>query len=220
MEGWHRRSGPGQGAGRPLTLASSSPRRIALLRKAGFSFRVVAPEGFEERMDGADPEAVVRENALGKARRAVRRVRQGIVIGCDTVVVLDGRIIGKPHDPDTARRTLRELSGRTHRVLSGLALVDSADKREWVGLAETEITFREVTEEEIAAYVQGGEPLDKAGAYALQGKGKSFIQRIGGSETNVIGLPMELLRSALNSFPIGVPAGGTHKGQKKESADE
>jgi septum formation protein len=177
-----------------VILASSSPRRRELLSSAGVGFEVVAPDVPEERLPGEAPEAFARRVAIAKAERVARSVGREprrVVIGADTIVVLDDEVLGKPRDAREARSYLRRLAGRRHRVLTAIAVIDSATLELRAALVESGVAMQPVSDEEIAAYVATGEPLDKAGAYAAQGEGRRFIARIEGSETNVIGLPLE-----------------------------
>jgi septum formation protein len=186
-----------------VILASSSPRRRELLSSAGVGFEVVTPDVPEERLPGEAPEAFARRVAIAKAERVAQRVGgepRRIVIGADTIVVLDGEVLGKPRDACEARSHLRRLAGRRHRVLTAIAVIDSATLELRAALVESGVAMREASDDEIASYVATGEPLDKAGAYAAQGEGRRFVAEIEGSETNVIGLPLEealaLLREA------------------------
>ncbi len=170
-----------------LILASQSPRRRELLERAGFQFTVRPVEIDESWREGEDPESHVLRLARGKAR-AVPAPETDIVLGADTVVVVDGEILGKPVDCADAERMLRLLSGRDHYVLTGVCL-----KRGALELAEVERTvvrFATLDDEEIRAYVASGEPMDKAGAYAIQGLASRFIERIEGCYFNVVGLPV------------------------------
>src|SRR5262245_9755253 len=204
------RAGPRDGAGTavsatalPLVLASASPRRRELLARAGIAFEVLAPELPEEREPGEPPEEfAVRlavEKALAVARRVGREPRR-VVLAADTIVVQGEEVLGKPRDAAEAASHLRRLAGRRHRVLTAVAVLDSATLEARRTLVESGVAMRAASESEIAAYVATGEPLDKAGAYAAQGEGRRFVARIDGSETNVIGLPLEeslaLLREA------------------------
>jgi septum formation protein len=186
-----------------LVLASASPRRRELLARAGVGFEVETPEVPEEREPGEAPESFARRVALAKARAVAGRVGREprrVVLGADTIVVLDGDVLGKPRDAGEAAAHLRRLAGRSHRVLTAVALIDSATLEARSALVASSVELHAASEAEIAAYVATGEPLDKAGAYAAQGIGRRFIARIEGSESNVIGLPLEetlaLLREA------------------------
>lgn len=186
----------------PIILASSSPRRIAILCNLGIQFQIVLPDAFQEIMTGAPVEQLAVQNAMGKARIVEQQGAKGLVIGCDTVIAMGDAIIGKPLTTEIAKKTLRLLSGKTHRVVSGLALIDTRMNREWSDCAVTEVTFREISEDEINAYVATGEPLDKAGAYAIQEEGRKFVERVVGSETNIVGLPVELLQTGMDYLEI------------------
>jgi septum formation protein len=178
---------------RPLILASGSPRRSALLREAGVRFEVRAPNIPEvQRPDEAPADVaarLAREKALAVARQIAGPRR--LVLGADTIVIIDHTALGKPVDAADAERLLQRLLGRRHRVVTAVAIVasDTLAVRETV--VESEVVMREADAEEVRAYVDTGEPLDKAGAYAAQGEGRRFIERIEGSLSNVIGLPVE-----------------------------
>ena len=178
-----------------LTLASASPQRRAILTQVGIPFDVRV-SGVDEEEHG-DPQAVAAENARRKAAAIdYAHHKEGVAattLGADTVVAIDGEILGKPRDPAHAVRMLLQLGGRTHRVFTGFALLARDPALEERGVEESHVTFRPIDTAEAEAYVATGEPLDKAGAYAAQGEGASFIARIDGSRSNVIGLPMERL---------------------------
>ena len=180
-----------------LILASASPRRYDLLRLLGLSFDVV-PSHVSEALDRSIPPAdYVREISGRKARAVAARFNGEIVIGADTVVVLDGDILEKPAGEDEAIRMLSRLSGKTHRVYTGLTLIDSGCGRTLRDVAVTDVVMRTLTPEEIKLYVQSGEPMDKAGAYAVQGRAAAFVQSISGCFYNVVGLPISLFCSLL-----------------------
>jgi septum formation protein len=172
-----------------LVLASRSPQRRRILEQLGIDFEI-RPSDAEELTDG-DPRDVVVENGLRKARA----VEGDLVLGADTEVFLDERIFGKAADEEEAEAYLRELSGRTHEVWGGIALLDAETER--TGHAMTKVTFRELTDREIAWYLGTGEWRDRAGAYAIQGFGSALVESIEGDFWNVVGLPVpELLRLA------------------------
>jgi septum formation protein len=178
-----------------LILASASPRRRALLAQAGFDFEVRASEIDESLLPGEAAAAYVERLAIEKAQAVCalydRASGPVTVLAADTAVVLpDGEILGKPRNAADARRMLRLLSGRTHAVMTGLAAVSSEQERLASAVEMTHVTFLVLTDEEIAAYVAGGEPLDKAGAYAIQGYAARWIPRIEGDYFNVVGLPI------------------------------
>jgi septum formation protein len=182
-----------------LILASQSPRRRELLRAAGIAFRVVVPD--VEESWGAAPRGryadLARRAALAKASEVAGRER-GMVLGADTIVVCEGEILGKPADEGDARRMLRKLSGRRHRVYTGVALVDGS--RRVVGYERTEVAFRALSKKQIDWYVSTGEPMDKAGSYAIQGTGAALVRAVRGCYTNVIGLPLPKVLDLLAEF--------------------
>lgn len=170
-----------------IVLASQSPRRAALLEQIDIAFRVAPAEVDENPLPGEAPAAYVRRVALAKAL-AVRAVDARLpVLGADTAVVLDGRILGKPRDRDDAIAMLCALGGHTHQVLTGVAL---ASERTAYRLSTSRVRFRDVSNREAAAYWATGEPADKAGGYAVQGLGAAFIEHIEGSYSGIMGLPL------------------------------
>lgn len=204
-----------------IILASNSPRRKQLLQDAGVQFRVFTPtEPVDETLDAdllAQPEEAVKKLAERKAGAAVQEVLAqnpvglGFVIGADTMVVLDGEIFGKPYSADHAREMLRKLSGKTHQVITGVSVwmmllneteENGGDGNVSIGFrtfTETsEVTFKELTEEDINAYVATGETIDKAGAYGIQGKGAVLVEGYEGDYNNIVGLPVDKL---LENFP-------------------
>lgn len=190
-----------------LILASTSPRRAMLLGEAGFSFRTVKMDVSEFLPEGSLPREGVWELAERKAKAGLNRWLElggdslDVVLGADTIVALDTRILGKPANPSEAEEMLQGLSGRSHTVLTGVALINSLGRLK-TEVIETSVAFRQLSREEIKAYVSGGEPLDKAGAYGIQGEAKKFVVSISGSLTNVIGLPMEYLTEQLKAWGI------------------
>jgi len=186
----------------PLILASNSPRRKELLRQAGISF-VADPADIDERLfPGEPPEVYALRVAREKALVAARKSKKGTVVAADTIVVLDEAVMGKPVDARDAERMLVQLSGRMHRVLTGLVVMDAASERMLARTAETNVWFRTLTQEDIRAYAASGEPLDKAGAYGIQEKGALLVERIEGCYFNVVGLPLSLLAGMLAEFGI------------------
>ncbi len=182
-----------------LLLASLSPRRQELLSQVGLDFTVVASDFAEIAPGSLSPADHAKENACGKALAAARYAApDAVVLAADTVVALDGVVFGKPKDAADAQNMLEKLSGRTHEVLTGFAL--AVRGKVFVDVVSTLVTMRHFTAGEIARYVATGEPLDKAGAYGIQGKGALLVQRIEGCYYNVVGLPLvavfELLKKA------------------------
>ena len=173
-----------------LILASASPRRAHLLRMLGVPFTVV-PSGASEAMpEPVSPADHVVEISQRKAQAVAPRYRQELVLGADTVVVLDDDIIEKPVDSEDAARMLGRLSGETHRVFTGLTLIDTGSGRCLSDVAVTEVSLRSLSDEDIRRYVETGEPMDKAGAYAAQGRATVFIESVKGCFYNVVGLPL------------------------------
>jgi septum formation protein len=184
-----------------IVLASSSPRRVKLLKQLGVSFEVVEPDGVHEEEDGV-PEEVVLRNAQAKADHVASKLDEGIVVGADTIVVLGDVIIGKAMTDTEATEMLTMLQGRTHRVLTGLAVVDVSSRRNETDIIETHVTFQPLSEEEIARYVATGEPLGKAGGYAVQGLGAVIVEEVHGCFYNVVGLPLHGLNVLLEKFGV------------------
>jgi len=177
---------------RPLVLASSSPRRRELLAQRGFGFELLDPDVDEQALPGEKPAELVARLALAKARTgALRAPQPAVVLGCDTIVVLEDEVLGKPDHEQHAIEMLLRISGRTHRVLTAFAAVAHSPFTEQIGVEESRVTLRPIARAEAVAYAASGEPLDKAGAYALQGEGSRFVTRVDGSRSNVIGLPLE-----------------------------
>jgi len=182
--------------GTVLIVASASPRRAELLAAAGIAFEVRPAHVDERVIPGEDAEHYVRRIAEAKARTIADAAPDRAVLGADTVVVVDGRILGKPEDGADARRMLGLLSGRTHQVLTGVCLVGPAqggNPARDTRVAITDVQFAALTTAEIDWYVASGEPADKAGAYAIQGRASRFVTRIDGSYSNVVGLPVSLV---------------------------
>ena len=184
---------------RRLILASASPRRRELLAQAGFSFEVSPAHINEDLRSGEDPIGYVVRLAREKSETVYAQMKdaEAIVIGADTTVTLDGHILAKPDDAADAARMLRLLSGRTHRVITGVAIASAAGIE--VAAEVTGVQFLTLNEEEIAAYVATGEPMDKAGAYGIQGYAAKWIPRIEGCYFNVVGLPLALVSTMLDA---------------------
>ena len=188
----------------PLILASSSPRRRDLLGHLGIPFQIDPSNVDESPIPGLTIPELVRALATAKASEVAARHPDSVVVGADTLVDLDGEILAKPRDPADALRMLRHLSGRVHQVHTGLA-VRRAD-RLTTRLVTASVHMRAAPDDALAAYVAGGEPLDKAGAYAAQGEGAAFIERVEGSYLAVVGLPLLALRHLLIESGVAVPA--------------
>ena len=186
-----------------LILASQSPRRRELLKLLGHPFDVVVSDVEETYINGETPaQHVVRLSEL-KACDVGKQFDNGIIIGSDTIVVLGGKILGKPSSPSDAENMLMSLQGHTHKVFTGFALYDAEDGRLISGFETTEVTMRKLTGDLIRQYVRTGEPLDKAGSYGIQGYGSSLVTSIKGCYFTVMGLPLAHLMEALSSFTDG-----------------
>ncbi len=173
-----------------LILASSSPRRRELLGALGLRFTVRAADLDETPLPGEDPRDTVLR--LAQAKAAARAHPGELVLAADTVVVIDGELLGKPSDPADARRMLGRIAGREHTVLTAVALEESGRDRRAADVAASRVRMAAMSAEEIAWYVETGEPLDKAGSYAVQGLGALFVEEVFGNYTNVVGLPIPL----------------------------
>lgn len=180
-----------------LILASASPRRAEILRFVGWEFEKQTADVDEKTIDGEKPADYVQRLALEKAIAVAEKNADRLVLGADTTVVVGEEIIGKPRDFDEAGEMLRKLSGRWHEVLTGVALVQNEEAR--VCLQQTQVKFSELSDEEIEFLVEKGEPLDKAGAYAVQAQAALFIEKIEGDYWNVVGLPVNLVYKMLGN---------------------
>ena len=184
----------------PIVLASGSPRRRALLSALGIDFTVIA-SGAHEVDEGAAPADIVVANARMKRDEVLRSLQSpALVIAADTLVFLEGEVLSKPRDLDDARRMLQALSGRTHQVVTGLALADSTRGTSCEGSETSDVTFRVLTDEEIGHFVHAVKPLDRAGAYTVDGPGSLLVERYGGCYQNVLGLPMVRLDKLLREL--------------------
>ena len=181
-----------------LILASGSPRRRELLTKMGYEFEILVPDVDEHVLGPARD--VVGVLSRRKAEAAAAQLSDGIIIASDTLVSMNGDVLGKPADEADAHRMLRELSGNTHEVFTGVTLADAADGRWLTQVVCTQVRFRELTDAEIWDYIRTGEPMDKAGAYAIQGGARGFVSEFIGSYENVIGFPVDDIEAMLREF--------------------
>jgi len=187
-------------------LASNSPRRVELLKAVGYRFDII-PHRIEEYIsDSVSPADYVQNLAYLKANDVASRVDEALILGADTIVLHKKNILGKPKDKDDAKRMLSMLSNSEHDILSGVCLIDMPSKKKLLRFCRTFIRMRPVTEREIEEYVESGESMDKAGAYAIQGEGKKFIDKIEGSYSNVVGLPLETVKEMINNFVCDINA--------------
>ncbi len=185
-----------------FVLASQSPRRIELLNNAGFQFHHHPVKVSEITDEKLKPEENASQIATDKAKACLAQHKQlktgdFLILAADTIVALGGQMLGKPESASEAASFLRLLSGKTHRVISGLALLETRSEKLWQGYAATEVLFHSLTDAQISTYIDSGEPFDKAGGYAIQGLGAKLVASFKGSWSNVVGLPMELLERAL-----------------------
>ena len=185
-----------------IILASTSPRREQLLRRMGLRFVVVRPDGVEEELVGAAPDVLALQNARHKARAVAGRHPQSMVIGADTIVVLDGKIFGKPRDREEAVAMLTQLAGHRHEVITAICLIHRSLDTEISFTDMTRVWMRALSEAQIGDYLDKINPLDKAGAYAIQEHGEGIVERIEGSFDNVVGLPTERLRATLERIGL------------------
>ncbi|MDO8715632.1 MAG: Maf family protein [Dehalococcoidales bacterium] len=187
-----------------IILASSSPRRKELLEKIGLKFEV-EPGDCEEIVDtDLEPHEMVRKLSREKAEAVARKHNNGVIIAADTVVLMDGKILGKPKSPTEAKNMLRALSGKSHVVITGFTIIDESQRRILSKAVETKVSIRELNPAEIDAYVKSGEPLDKAGGYGIQGLGSVIVEKIEGDYFNVVGLPLSALAESLKEFGVDV----------------
>ena len=188
-----------------IILASTSPRRRDILSLLGLPFEVRDPDFQETTRDDLTPEAEAVELALGKARSIAAGEPDALVVGGDTLIAVDHEKIGKPADPDDAAWILRRLSGRTHRILTGLALIDSTTQVEEAHLERVEVRMRRSTDADISRYLARGESLDKAGAYSIQGEGHRLIESMRGDYLAAVGMPLRPIARYLQRYGAEVP---------------
>ncbi|TDX41836.1 septum formation protein [Halanaerobium congolense] len=187
-----------------LVLASASPRREEILKKLNLKFTIVPSKIDEENFTSDDPIELVKTLALEKAKSVSNLVEDAIVIAADTIVVYDQKILGKPEDEAAAKKMLQTLSGSDHQVITGVAVLNSQNKESHVDYNLTDVTMTKMSQKEINSYVETGEPMDKAGSYAIQGFGGLFVEEIKGSYHSVMGLPIHQLARLLDKFNYGI----------------
>lgn len=189
---------------KPLILASASPRRKEILNTLGIAFQTIPADIDESPLQDEEASSYALRMAVQKALAVAKTAESGIVVAADTIVVLDGKILGKPRDKEEAKKQLLALAGREHIVISGIGIVDKDNNRTLSGMEQTIVYFDTMTEDEIEAYIGTGEPLDKAGSYGIQGLGGMFIRRIEGDYFNVVGLPVHKLCCLLKELGFTV----------------
>ncbi|MFC2035364.1 Maf family protein [Chloroflexota bacterium] len=189
---------------RTIILASASPRRKELLEKIGLRFKVEPSYYEEDTFARLEPHASAKQISLEKAKAVASKHENAIVIAADTCIVFGNKIWGKPHTGKQARKMLEVISGKSHSVVTGFSIIDTNKNKKLSKSVETEVHIRKLTLTEIDNYVKSKEPLDKAGAYAIQGLGAVFVERIEGDYSNVVGLPLSPLTEALKEFGIDI----------------
>jgi len=187
-----------------IILASASPRRKELLEKLGLKFEVDASNCEEEIDPVLGPDELVRRISITKAKAVAQRHQDAVIIAADTIGVIGKKLLGKPHTADEAGKMLAKISGKSHEVITGFTILDTVTNKIMTGTVSTKVYIKKLTRQEIAAYVQTGEPLDKAGAYGIQGRGAVIVEKIEGDYYNVMGLPLSALTEALIEFGISV----------------
>lgn len=187
-----------------IILASGSPRRKEILQLTGLKFEICESDYEEDLTLAFKPRKLARFLSREKAEAVARRHGNSIIIAADTFIVFKDRLLGKPHTAPEAEKMLRMLSGRVHSVITGFTILDTGSAKMLSKSIETQVYFNKITSEEITAYVKTGEPLDKAGAYAIQGLGAVFVKKIDGDYFNVVGLPLYALTQGLKKFGIHV----------------
>lgn len=189
---------------RKIILASASPRRKALLKQIGLNFEVVVSD-IDEKIDkNLKPDKLAENLSLQKAEDVAKKYKDAIIIAADTFVVLDNEILGKPGTAKKAREMLKKLSGKVHSVITGFTIIDTKSGKTVTKSVKSKVFMKKLTKEEIDAYVNTGEPLDKAGAYAVQERGGLFVKKIEGDFFNVVGLPIFAVTKALKKFGVKI----------------
>ena len=185
-----------------IILASASPRRKELLEKIDLKFKV-EPSDYDEHIDAdLEPHKMAQSLSLGKARAVARNHNNALVIAADTFIIFEGNLFGKPHTEAEAKEMLELINGGAHSVITGFTIIDSETSKTLTASVETKVYLKKLTTDEIDAYVKSGEPLDKAGAYAIQGLGAVFVDKIEGDYSNVVGLPLSALAESLKEFGV------------------
>ena len=187
-----------------IILASESPRRKELLKKIGLKFKVEPSNYEEDTSSELEPHELAKSLSLEKAKLVAKNHKNVLVIAADTFVVFEGKILGKPRTKTAAREMLKRIDGKTHSVITGFSIVDSVSNKALSKSVETKVQLRKLSSNEIDAYVESKEPLDKAGAYAIQGLGSVIVEKIEGDYFNVVGLPLSALAESLKEFGVHI----------------
>jgi septum formation protein len=192
---------------RKIILASASPRRKEILIKTGLNFSICTSDYKEDINLSLKPRALAKFLSRKKAETVAHKYKNAIIIAADTFIVFKNRLLGKPHTDKEAEKMLNMLNGKAHSVITGFTIMDTASKKILSRSVETKVYFKKLGRKEINAYVRSKEPLDKAGAYAIQGLGSVFIERVDGDFLNVVGLPLRALTESLKKFGITIASG-------------
>jgi len=187
-----------------IILASTSPRRKELMEKIGLKFEVVRSDYEEDMTIKLKPKELAKYLSLGKANSVAKKYKNALIISADTFVTFKDNVLGKPHTPEQTKKTLKMLSGKSHLVITGFTIIDTASQKRISKAVVTKVYFKKISNEEINTYAKSSEPLDKAGAYAIQGLGSVLIEKIEGDFFNVVGLPISALVTELKKFGIKV----------------
>lgn len=187
-----------------IILASSSPRRKQLLEQIGLKFEVDSSNYEEDMTLKMEPAKLAEFLSLGKAEDVAQRHKDSIIISADTIVAVDGEVSGKPKTPERAKYMLQKFSGKAHSVITGFTIIDTGANKQISKSVETKVYFKNLSEEEIDAYIATGEPLDKGGGYAIQGLAALFVEKIEGDYFNIVGLPILALTTELKNFGINI----------------
>lgn len=203
----------------PMILASASPRRSELLKQLGVDFRVIPSDAEELHQQDLTAREVCQINAYRKAHAVAKKFPDALVLGADTLVCLENELLGKPRDLEAAYLMLERLQGKTHQVVTAICLIHHRNRRQSVFSDVTEVTFRTLDSVQIQRYLIQTNPLDKAGAYAIQENGDLIVEKISGSYTNVVGLPVEMLREELGRWDGEASPNGASKNGKSSHAE-
>ena len=190
---------------RKIILASTSPRRKELLTKTGLTFDIVSSNYEEDMTLDFPPEELVIHLSKGKAEDVAKKYQDAIVIGADTIVAHNGKVYGKPHTSEKAKETLKKFTGEKNNIITGFTVIDTKTGRSFSKAVSSTVYFKNYTEKDIDDYVATGEPLDKAGAYAVQGLGKELIEKIEGDYSCILGLPIDDIMKVLKEFNVVKP---------------
>ncbi|MCK5415847.1 septum formation inhibitor Maf [Candidatus Parcubacteria bacterium] len=187
-----------------IYLASTSPRRKQLLKQIGLEFKVCSSNYKEDMTLKMKPTELAKYLSRGKAKAVIKNIKTGLVIAADTFITLDKKVLGKPHTSKQAKITLQSISGKTLKVITGFTVIDASTKKEISKAVTTKVFIKNLKEQEIDNYIKTGEPLDKAGAFGVQGLGVIFVKKIDGDYNNVVGLPLFKLVQVLKEFNVEI----------------